>query len=518
VIVHKSWWVAFLLGLGCLLLAGGPGAAGDKKEPGEKKQAGKEDPQKSGGPLLSKEEELKADDEKDTKLTKSPRKVYKITLAEGKAYQIDLKSKDFDAVLRLEDADGKEVAFNDDFAPKSLDSRIVYKAPKGGEYKIIATCLDGATGKFRLTVVEASGADTVSIFKGKAIELKMKDGKARYEGELTRDDPVTQNHYYKLFTVKLEAGKTYRIDHASEDEKFDAYLFLEDPDGNRLAQDDDSGGGLNSRIIYKVNKAGLYRVIATTLPPQQTGKFTLDVVPASAEEEKGAHLAERVNNLAKATPAERKQFLEEFSKHLHAKGAKLSIQDARLAFQVASALEEVDSILARDTYRDYLKAFAAADPQIVKAVESGFGAALKKLELIGKEIAVTGKTIDGKDFDLKDLKGKVVLVDFWATWCGPCLAELPNIQAAYKKYHGKGFEVIGVSLDDTDKVVMNFVTSNKLPWACINTKDSQKLADRYGVTAIPFPVLVDAEGRVVSIRARGPQLDLLLERLLGEKK
>ncbi|MBI3823532.1 MAG: PPC domain-containing protein [Planctomycetes bacterium] len=235
--------------------------------------------------LLNKSDQLTENDERDTHkdLTKSPRKVYKIKLSEGKKYQIDLKSTDFDAVLRLEDSAGKELAINDDFMAGSFDSRIVYAITKSGEYRIIATCLDGKPGKFTLTVVEAPAGTTVSMFAAKPTELKFKDGKASVAGELNDKSPVTRDHYYSVLTVKFEAGKTYRIDHRSDD--FDAFLFLEDPLGNVLAQDDDSGGGFNARIIHKAAATGNYRIIATSLKAKETGKFSLEVVP-EAEKKK----------------------------------------------------------------------------------------------------------------------------------------------------------------------------------------------------------------------------------------
>jgi thiol-disulfide isomerase/thioredoxin len=111
-----------------------------------------------------------------------------------------------------------------------------------------------------------------------------------------------------------------------------------------------------------------------------------------------------------------------------------------------------------------------------------------------------------------------VLVDFWATWCGPCIAEIPNMLEAHAKYGKRGFEIIGVSLDRTDEAIVKFNEQRKIPWNSINIEDSKKLAEEYGVNAIPFPVLIDREGNVVSLRARGPQLDRLLERLFSDEK
>jgi hypothetical protein len=247
---------------------------------------------RAGEAQLNKNEELKADDEKDTKLTLSPRKVYKVKLAEGKTYQMDLKSKDFDAFLRVEDATGLEVAFNDDArGGGTYDSRVIYKAPKSGEYSIIATSLDSKPGKFQLTLAETDAASINSAFVGKAVPLVLKDGKARHEGELTADDPTVANKFYKVFTIQLDTGKTYRIDHRGGSPGFDAYLFLEDADGNKLAEDDDSGGKLDSQIKHKVTKAGAFRIITTTLPSRQTGKFTLEVVDIDANKKEDAKKA-----------------------------------------------------------------------------------------------------------------------------------------------------------------------------------------------------------------------------------
>ena len=383
---RKTYRVAFLLGWGCLLSVAAPVArAQEKKEPGK------------ADLLLSKSEELTADDEKDTRpgTRKSYRKLYTIKLTEGMAYRIDLTSKDFDTILRLENAAGKQVAYNDDVDENITDSRILHVAVRTGEYQIIVTS-------------------------------------------------------------------------------------------------------------YK---------------PAKTGAFLLEVKQATAAEAAEARVQARLDAFAESPPAEQKKIVAEVTKDLLAKGGNLTIKDAQLAAQLAMQIDETDIDFARATCRSFAKIFeGASEKQLAGLSKYLEGTLLKNLDKIGQELEISGKTTEGKAFDLKDFKGKVVLVDFWATWCGPCVEEIPNIMDAYKKYRSKGFEVIGVSLDRDDDDIVKFVKERKVPWASINISDSEKLADKYGVNSIPYPILVGRDGRIVSMRARGPLLERLLERLVNEKK
>ena len=130
------------------------------------------------------------------------------------------------------------------------------------------------------------------------------------------------------------------------------------------------------------------------------------------------------------------------------------------------------------------------------------------------------KDINGKPISVSSLKGKVVLVDFWATWCGPCRGELPNVIATYKKHHDQGFEIIGVSLDeDRDKLDTFLKQQDGMTWP--QYFDGQgwqnKLAVKYGVEAIPFAVLIGPDGKIIGKELRGEALENAVADALAKK-
>jgi peroxiredoxin len=119
------------------------------------------------------------------------------------------------------------------------------------------------------------------------------------------------------------------------------------------------------------------------------------------------------------------------------------------------------------------------------------------------------KDLAGKPLSIARFKGKVVLVDFWATWCGPCIGELPNVLKAYEKYHGKGFEIVGISLDSDRAKLDKFIAERKMTWP--QYFDGQgwqtKLAGVYGVNSIPATYLLDGEGKIIAKNLRGEALE-----------
>ena len=118
-------------------------------------------------------------------------------------------------------------------------------------------------------------------------------------------------------------------------------------------------------------------------------------------------------------------------------------------------------------------------------------------------------SLEGKPLALENYKGKVVLIDFWATWCGPCVQELPNVLNAYKLYHDKGFEIIGISLDESKDKLQAFLKENSMTWPQFFDGKGweNELAQKYGINSIPATYLLDAKGNIIDSNLRGEALD-----------
>jgi thiol-disulfide isomerase/thioredoxin len=199
--------------------------------------------------------------------------------------------------------------------------------------------------------------------------------------------------------------------------------------------------------------------------------------------------------------------------------AELLMQKAALYAQVLDKPEPAKALLAQiqqefpetPSARSASRMLASFDKMLeAKKIQSALA--------VGEEFPTFAeKDLEGKALSLADYKGKVVLIDFWATWCGPCIAELPNVVAAYEKFRDQGFEVIGISLDSDRDALVNFTKEKKIAWPQYFDGEGSKLAMKYGIQSIPTTFLLDRGGKIVAKNLRGDVLAEAVKQAVGRK-
>jgi thiol-disulfide isomerase/thioredoxin len=142
---------------------------------------------------------------------------------------------------------------------------------------------------------------------------------------------------------------------------------------------------------------------------------------------------------------------------------------------------------------------------------------LLKVQIIGKPVDLQFTALDGSSVDLQALRGNIVLVDFWASWCPDCIRDMPAVRRTYQKYKDKGFAVLGISLDKDEQALSNFVAKKLIPWPqYFDGKGwENQYATKYGVRAIPEMWLINQRGEVVSTDISAEQLDQRIQQLMS---
>ncbi|MBC8869644.1 MAG: HEAT repeat domain-containing protein [Planctomycetes bacterium] len=215
-----------------------------------------------------------------------------------------------------------------------------------------------------------------------------------------------------------------------------------------------------------------------------------------------------------------RQLVDDLKTHLSAKAAeKLTTTDLNRGASLAGALERTSRTeLAQETYDILAKTASRSKKESLARAAQTYATKARRLGLIGKEMKIEGTTLDGKAFDWASYRGKVVLIDFWTSWCPHCWPEIKNARKAYELYHDRGFDVVGINLDEDTNKMHAYLAKEKIPWTILHTKGAgwkHPVAVDYGIRSVPTMFLVDRDGKVVTDNARGKKLHEFLNDLIG---
>ena len=176
---------------------------------------------------------------------------------------------------------------------------------------------------------------------------------------------------------------------------------------------------------------------------------------------------------------------------------------AKHLIETARVYAKHDNQFAVETYKEVGEIYAKSKFKDESTLGAKWIAVSNRYNLVGKPFKFSGLDINGKSVTSDKFKNKVVLVDFWATWCGPCIKGLPQMKEMYANLNNKGFEIVGINVESNLKTVEDFIKKEKLPWTIIldsstAPKGSKKISDVYGIDNYPTMILIGKDGNVVA--------------------
>ncbi|MFO1065691.1 MAG: TlpA disulfide reductase family protein [Pirellulales bacterium] len=215
----------------------------------------------------------------------------------------------------------------------------------------------------------------------------------------------------------------------------------------------------------------------------------------------------------------RASVLDRMTKYLESR-KELTLTDIKTAMLVGFYLElQPEKQPSHDLYALVDKLLKDDKREETASIRLTLQANMRRLELLGNKLAMNSTTLDGRKLKTDDFTGKFVLVPFFVAWSDPCLAELRHLQQVYDRYHGKGLEIVGVSMDAERSAAEKLKSDMKQPWSVIHDVSNPPddvLSLKYGVISLPTTLLLNKEGTVVSLEAYGPELDRLMQQLFDQ--
>jgi thiol-disulfide isomerase/thioredoxin len=237
--------------------------------------------------------------------------------------------------------------------------------------------------------------------------------------------------------------------------------------------------------------------------------------PGQAMPEHFIEIHERLRGIGGTTPDDRDAQLAELKIYLAAREPRLRHVD--LLRMTARRLFQSDEPQAAIAMCRDIAQVSDVFSRVLSPLAEEYEGELRRAALPGSEIVLTGRTVEGAEFDWSSYRGNVVLVYFWFTGCPPCIEEMPQIKEVYDKYHDAGFDVVGISSDASKETLTAYLADQAIGWANIHepAAESRSNARRYNIRAWPTAILVNRDGKVVTLEAGVEELEGLLIELLG---